>query len=413
MVTTPVLYDGVLEGTVSALPLAGGAAREVVRRALAADFGSDGSEFCLVTRLGSNQFQLESGFTSLAWASDGREVWYSTFDSGESEILAVTLEGKVRPLARYAGRLELTDVDPSGRALAIVSSHVRQAFGRARGAREDMDLTWLDAQTPQSLRRDGSHVVLARASDWEMSKQVSLYLRPLTGEPATRIGTGALWANISADGRSLVTLATGPNGEPGVRVIPTGAGAPRWYGLAGPAVNTDAAWFHPDGRSVYLGEEVTNTVSRLDLETGVLTHGIVPGRVGFSYGLSPFSPDGRRMLFEDMEGVEWDESPFIYEVFEGDGAKPAPAKGILRTEVAAGWSDDSREVYLYDRNTIPANVVRWNPITGARRPFLRIAPPDASGVWGISNLVISPSGDAYVYSVLRELSDVYLINGLQ
>jgi hypothetical protein len=33
-------------------------------------------------------------------------------------------------------------------------------------------------------------------------------------------------------------------------------------------------------------------------------------------------------------------------------------------------------------------------------------------VWGISNLVISPSGDAYVYSVLRKLSDVYLIDRL-
>jgi hypothetical protein len=58
-------------------------------------------------------------------------------------------------------------------------------------------------------------------------------------------------------------------------------------------------------------------------------------------------------------------------------------------------------------------VVRWNPLTGARRPFLRIAPADPSGVWGINHLTITPSGHAYAYSVLRKLSDLYLIEGLR
>ena len=90
-----------------------------------------------------------------------------------------------------------------------------------------------------------------------------------------------------------------------------------------------------------------------------------------------------------------------------------PAKGNSRAEVPAGWTADSREVYLYDRNAIPANVVRWNPVTGARRPFLQIVPADRSGVWGVSWLTITPSGNAYAYSVLRKLSDLYLIEGLK
>jgi hypothetical protein len=198
-----------------------------------------------------------------------------------------------------------------------------------------------------------------------------------------------------------------------VRLIPTGAGAARWYAVTGPAINADVVWFHPDGRSIYLAEEVTNTVSRLDLATGSFTQNVVPGPVGYTMGLAPFSPDGRRMLLVHYADTALDERPFTFEVFEGGGARPTLVKGNLRSEVVAGWTDNNQEAYLYDRNAIPATVVRWNPLTGARRPFLQITPSDPSGVWGISHLAITPSGNAYVYSVLRKLSDLYLIEGLK
>ncbi len=95
------------------------------------------------------------------------------------------------------------------------------------------------------------------------------------------------------------------------------------------------------------------------------------------------------------------------------GQAVVPVSGNSRTEVAAGWADNSRELYLYDRNAIPANVVRWDPLTGARRPFLQITPSDPSGVWGISFLAVTPSGNAYAYSVRRKLSDLYLVEGLK
>jgi len=229
VLTRPVLYNGLLVGTLSVLPLAGGGTREVSRAATAVDFPADGSGPCLVAVAKQNQFQLEwppgeillgpgrsilrnprvrgsqvaflqstpasfaegeirvmakggqprplarcKGFTALAWGPGGDEIWFSTFDGGESRIQAVTLQGRTRILARYPGRLELLDVDPSGRCLAISSSQLRQAFGRAPGAGQDMDLTWLDAQTPQALLPDGNQVLLGRSGDWEMSDRVSL-----------------------------------------------------------------------------------------------------------------------------------------------------------------------------------------------------------------------------------------------
>ncbi|MGE5358590.1 MAG: hypothetical protein ACM3NQ_06185 [Bacteroidales bacterium] len=43
--------------------------------------------------------------------------------------------------------------------------------------------------------------------------------------------------------------------------------------------------------------------------------------------------------------------------------------------------------------------------------LLEIAPADASGIWGIKHLTITPSGNAYAYTVVRKFSDLYLIEG--
>jgi eukaryotic-like serine/threonine-protein kinase len=466
VLTQPVLFNGLLVGTVSVMPLAGGGTRDVSRNAIAADFAEDG--ICLVTMPKQNVYQLEwpagnvlvgpspsllrsprvrdsrvaffesspssiadgairvlikgaqprtltrcSGFTALAWGP-GEDLWFSTFDGGESRIEAVSPQGRIRLLARYPGRLELVDVDPSGRCLATVGSRVRQAFGRAPGADRDVDLTWLDAQAPQAVRADGSQVLLARTADWDMSHGVNLYLRSIGGGAAVNVGMGSLAADLSPDGQWVATFDANAKSEAGVRLIPTGAGASRWYPLAGAAAKSDGLWFHPRGDSIYLVEEATFTLSRLDLATGALVPNVVPVSVGYISGQEPIAPDGRRMLFTNYGGpVATDSLPIDYLLFEGEGAQPRPVKGSLRNEVPAGWAENSQEIYLYDRNALPAAVVLWNPVTGSRRPFLRILPSDPSGVWGIQSLHVTPSGRAYAYSVLRTFSDLYLIEGLK
>jgi eukaryotic-like serine/threonine-protein kinase len=468
VMTAPALNNGLIEGPLSVLPLAGGGPREISRIALNADFAEDGAEVCLITRGEGNGFQLEwppgevllkpssdplrnprlrggrlaffeasaaavtdgeirvvskggqprtllrcTGFTSLAWGPDGQEIWFSTSDGHESQIRAVTLEGRARLMARYPGRVDLVDVDAAGRGLVIASTQVRQAYGRAPHGERDVDLTWLDAQTPVALGADGSQVLLARSGDWEMGNHVGLYLRSLDRGPATNLGTGSLDADISRDGRWVAALDTDAKGQAGVRLIPTGAGVSRWYPVTGAAVNADGVWLHPAGHSVYLVDEVTASLSRLDLATGTLTPKVVPGVVGYNMGLKGISPNGQRLLLTDMSRSSPDERLFTFLVFDGEGVQPKPTKGNLRTEVAAGWADNNREVYLYDRNAIPAKVVRWDPLTGARRPFLEIMPSDPAGVWGISNLTITPSGNAYAYSVARKFSDLYLVEGLK
>jgi hypothetical protein len=299
------------------------------------------------------------GFTSLAWGPDGEEVWFSTFDGGESQVQAVSLKGRTRLLMRHAGHLELVDVDPTGRCLAVASSQLRQAFGRAPGADREVDLTWLDAQTPNGLRADGSQVLLARWGDWEMSAHAGLYLRPLDGGPAINLGSGSQAADLSPDGRWAATLEADAKGQAGLRLIPTGAGASRWFPLTGAAANADVFWFHPKENGGYLLDEDAARISRIDLTTGAITPAALPARIGISSGLSPLSPDGRRMLLVDgLPSTPLDNTLIPYLLFDGEGGEPRRVKGILGTEVAAGWADDNREVFVYERNAIPATVVR-------------------------------------------------------
>jgi hypothetical protein len=307
------------------------------------------------------------------------------------------------------------DVDPEGRGLAVVSSHLRQVFGRAPGSRQDSDLTWLDAQGLQGLTSDGRHVLLAHHGDWILTDHATLFLRALDGGPAVKLGTGSGAADLSADGRWAATLEANTRGEVGVRVYPTAAGAAQWFSLRSQTVTRNALWFHPGGERLYFDDPKEKNVGCLDLTTGEVTAEFIPRSVTYFNGMRPFAPDGRRILLNDASFVlaEGGGLRNSFLLFEGGGKTPRPVQGVLDNEAVAGRDEASREIYVYDRNAIPAEVVKWNPDTGVRRPFLRITPPDPSGVWGIQRLMLTPPGDAYAYGIVRKLSDLYLIEGLK
>jgi len=50
--------------------------------------------------------------------------------------------------------------------------------------------------------------------------------------------------------------------------------------------------------------------------------------------------------------------------------------------------------------------------TGKRQPWKVLTPADPSGVANISPIQISRDGKTYAYSVYRDLTDLYLVKGL-
>jgi len=52
-------------------------------------------------------------------------------------------------------------------------------------------------------------------------------------------------------------------------------------------------------------------------------------------------------------------------------------------------------------------------MTGTRRLWKSLIPPDAAGVYSIVEFRITPRGDAYAYSYTRLVSQLYLVRGLK
>ena len=51
--------------------------------------------------------------------------------------------------------------------------------------------------------------------------------------------------------------------------------------------------------------------------------------------------------------------------------------------------------------------------TGQRTPWKKLAPADLAGVHDLFRVDMTPDGSYYVYSYQRDLSDLYLVEGLR
>ncbi len=85
------------------------------------------------------------------------------------------------------------------------------------------------------------------------------------------------------------------------------------------------------------------------------------------------------------------------------------ANGIEQSEDVIRWSDDGKFLFVVS-DGIPARV---EFLAGRRELVYTLAPHDASGLWSIWPVLITPNGKTYVYSDYRVLSELYLANGLR
>ena len=371
----------------------------------------EGGALELVDRAGKVRLLARvPGFTGMAWGPGGREIWVSSYRDGESRFLAVDLSGKARTLLHHAGRLEIQDVDAVGRVLVGFHSYQRQTFARAAGETRDRDFGWLDAQAALGLSGDGRLAVIAPLGEWSLVDG-TIYLRPLSGEPAQALGLGQCQTTISFDGKWVGTCVKDPVFS--VLVMPTGTGASKRVpvpGFAGTDLRVDVL---PDGRTAILwGRRQGEAVGfyTLDLDTGALKKASVPGASPFAFQ-SLVSPDSRWIAFVQLAGATQGQNPIA--VSHPDGTAARIVMTLDSREAIAGWGPDSGSLYVWDRNRVPAEVDRVELATKRRSRVLTLQPPDPVGISGIPILLISPDGRAYAYDVVRKLSELYLVEGLR
>ena len=96
---------------------------------------------------------------------------------------------------------------------------------------------------------------------------------------------------------------------------------------------------------------------------------------------------------------------------DGGQLRSVPAK---IPDVTLPWSGQSgRYVIGAEQPAVPLKLYRYDTLTGERKPWRDLVPADWAGVYVANIFDITPDARWYAYSYVRDLSDLYLVDGLR
>ncbi len=361
----------------------------------------DGGSIAVVDRAGRKE-TLSKPFASvqgLAWRPDGREVWFTAAEVSLRALHSVSLSGKARLRVRTAGNLTLRDISAEGRMLVTRDTFREEFRGLSPGESKERDLTWLDYSLPTAISADGRTVLFTEGGEGG-GPGYSVYVRKTDGSPAVRIGEGFGQA-LSPDGKWAIAILR-PATDPQLVVYPTGAGEARVLPKEGLSA-WNACWF-PDGKRILFTANEAGRGPRLYERdfSGGKPRALTPE--GYRGLRGVVSPDGARAVVTGP-----DRKTYLYPLA---GGEPTVVPGIDANDRVVAFTSDAGSVYMFQQGETPINVNRVDVTTGHRQLWRSLAPADLGGVSDVGPLP-APSGDAYVYSYNRTLSDLYLVEGLK
>ncbi len=332
----------------------------------------------------------------VAWAPDGKEVWFAATRPGGrgSGLYALARNGEVRPLLRIPGELALYDVAPDGRVLLTQVNRRVALLARAPGEPEVRDFSWFETSELADLSLDGRWILFTESGQGG-GKRSSVYLRGTDGSPAVRLGDGKALA-LSPDRRwALALSATNPKQ---MVLLPTGAGEPQALPAAAMDV-VDARW-RPDSKQLLVMGTEPGKGSRLytlDLETREARPFTRKGPWLFVP-----SPDGVRVASWGGDGMN------IYPI---NGGEPHAVLGVAPQELPIQWRADGRSFYVGGFVERLYRITEIDLATGRRRHWKDLQLDSiGSPIW---NIKITPDGEAYAYDLRSSLAALYLVKGLR
>jgi eukaryotic-like serine/threonine-protein kinase len=353
---------------------------------------------------------LATGFAaidSVFWQGADREVWFGgTRESGSpQQVHAVTLLGHERLVAETAGGFTVLDVARDGRVLGERHTSWTETRARARGAIEEAELPAADLSFLSDLSDDG-RTVLGTDTGLAGGPNFSFYVQKTDGSPAVWLGEGDGQA-LSSDGR--FALAVLPHAEPPqLLVVPTGAGETRTLEPGEVVRYRRAVWDRSGARAIFAGvdAEGSERIYLQDVTGGppraVTAEGVTLPKIG-----RPVSPDGRFVL-----GVDADGATAAYPLA---GGEPSPISHLTETDVPLCWTPDGRELIVARYDETPPRIERVEIASGRSRVWNRLGHAAPSGLLGehSTRVLVSPDGESYAYSYLRNLGDLYLTSPLR
>jgi hypothetical protein len=261
----------------------------------------------------------------------------------------------------------------------------------------ERDLSWLDLSRVVQLTPDARTLLFMESGEGG-GVDYGVFLRGTEDAVPVRVGAGRAMS-LSADGRWVLSV---PVRRPDrIDLLPTGPGETRVV-RDQEIAEYEWAGFHPDGRSLVFSGRTTSGETRMfvrDLGTGP-PRAITPA--GSSVRRDTLSPDGRHLA------APCGSLQCIYPL---DGGAPRTLAGTEERSALAWGTGDV--LYLRARKPVPAELHALDLRTGRSQPWRALTPPDPAGVVSIGNIVVTADGRAYAYSYARQLSDLYVVTGLE
>jgi len=256
-------------------------------------------------------------------------------------------------------------------------------------------MSWQDLSLLTRISPDGKWIFFSEEGDGG-GHNYSAYMRSTDGSPAIRLGDGTPYG-LSPD---MKWVAASVPGQPQqVWLLPTHAGETRNFSQ--PGFDYDAVLWVPDGKHLVVigrepGKKTRTYLSAID--GGPLT---------------PITPDGVQAFpsvdGKDLVSRQGDELTF----YPVDGGLARTEKAKIPNVVLPMSGANSRYVIGSEKIGVPLQLFRYDTATGEKKPWKNLVPADQAGVYIINMFDVTPDEKYYAYSYVRDLSDVYQVEGLR
>lgn len=450
-------FDGTLPiagGTLSRVPMNGGAPLAIERNVMSADWSPDGSRLAVVRAIeGVNQLEFPIGNTiqktsgwissvrvspggdriafvehpvrndnrgsvkvaevgqpvralsgewtnagGIAWHPSG-EIWFTAARDGEPKSLwAVSGSGRFRPVTQIAGTMTLRDISPDGRVLASRDTTLLE-MAAVVGGTTRRNLSWLDWSRVADVSSDG-RLVLFDESGIAAGSEYLVYVHRLDDNSTVRVGEGTAMA-LSPDRRSVLVLGTTQRTR--LRFLPLGEGKPVELAPSG----LDYQWvrYFPDGSRLLALASEPGRPLRLYVQplSGGKPFPITPPTVARNVAISP---DGGRVAVLSANGTLG-----IYSAAEGGTSRVVPTTETLAPLL---WPEDDMLYvqHLGAYTQIPTRISRFDLTTGRTQPWQEVSPTDTLGVNAITKVMLSQDTRTLVFNYRRVLSELFVAEPL-
>src|SRR5580704_7491594 len=409
-------------GTLARAPLSGGAPREMLEQVQWADWSPDGSNLAVVRDMGGrNRLELPIGkplYQTGGWighprvSPKGDLIAFADHpqqgdDSGS--LAVVDLAGNKKLLSSQWFTIQGLAWAPNGKEIWFTASRSgtdRTLYATSLDGKQH-ELSWLDYTFPSDLSADGKTLLFDEeggggALDYSKSGGLTyaVYIRKTDGSPAVLLGEGGAVA-LSPDGKWVIAQTQESPSQ--FKLLPTRAGEPK--DLTKDNINHSWAHWFPDGKRILFSGNEPGKGVRLyvsDLASGK-SQAITPEGVnGTAFSISPDS--------QQIAAIGPDQKGYLYPVA---GGKPQLINGLNPGEQPITWTADGNSLYIYQPGELPARVYRLDVKTGQRTLWKELMPSDPAGVENIGPIYMTPDAKTCVFGYHRMLADLYLVEGLK